>query len=72
MQLFIQAIVEIILVNEIVQLHLQLVIELFEGKLVTNFHLIPEGLYRDFHLSFIDQVLVDGYVMLLHINLHLC
>ena len=54
MELFIQAIVQVILVDKVVQLHLQLVIELFQGKLVSNFHLVAEGLNRDFHLGFIN------------------
>ena len=69
-QLLVQPVVQVFLLYEIGHLHFQFVVELFEGELVTNLHLVAERLNRDLQLCFIDKLLLDGQVVLLHVNLH--
>ena len=71
-QLFIQSVIEFLLFNEVVELQLQLVIELLQSQLVSDLHLIAERLHGDFEFCLVDQLLRDGQVMLLHVDLYLC
>ena len=64
-------VVELVLVHKLGQLYLNLVVELLEGELVPDFHLVAEGLNGDFQFSLVDHVRVDGLVVLLDIDLYL-
>ena len=70
-QLFVQSIVQVIFLDEAVHLHLELVIELLQCKLISDFHFITKGFDADLQFHLVDHVLADRYMMFLDINLYL-
>lgn len=71
-QLLVQSIVQVVSLHKVGQLDLDLIVELFQGKLIPDLHLIAERF--DGHLKFclIHELLTNRQVVLLHINLDLC